>query len=144
MEVTKLATVADILDDMRSKGIIGPYAVGGAVAAALYSQPISTIDLDIFFVFDPPQTGDILSLEPIYDYCRDRGFKFDHEFIYIGGWPVQFVESGHVPLWREALTLLRELEVDIRTINVLPPEHLARNVDSSRPQERYAEDRGIR
>lgn len=125
MEITKLAEVADVLDDMQSHGIISEYAVGGAVAAVLHSQPISTIDLDIFFLFDPPQTGSILSLEPIYNYCMARGFKFDSEFIYIAGWPVQFVESGHVPLWREALARSKEIEVDDRKIKVLPKEHLA-------------------
>lgn len=125
MEITKLAQVADVLDDMRSKGIIGEYAIGGAVAAILYSQPISTIDLDIFFLFDPPQSGSILTLTPIYDYCSERGFVFDSEFIYIEGWPVQFVESGHIPLWREALKNAREMEVNGRKLNVLPKEHLA-------------------
>jgi hypothetical protein len=91
----KIADVALVLIDMRKKGVVGKYAVGGASAVAFYTEPISTVDLDIFFLFDPPQSNIILSMEPIYDYCRENGYIYDHEFIMIGGWPVQFVESGN-------------------------------------------------
>lgn len=123
-KISKLAAVAKVLDDLHEKGIIGSYAIGGAVAAAFYSQPINTIDLDIFFLFEPPQTGIIISLEPIYDFLRDRGYKFDHEFIYIAGWPVQFIESSHDPLWSDALRNARIMKVNQIEAKVLPPEHL--------------------
>lgn len=125
MELTKLATVVEVLDDMRLNEIIGEYAIGGAVAAVLYSQPISTVDLDIFFLFEPPQTGLILSLETIYNYFRNRGFAFDKDFIFIAGWPVQFIESSHDPLWMEGLAKAQTLLVDDREVKVFPPEHLA-------------------
>jgi hypothetical protein len=121
----KLAVVAAALHDMHEKGIIGKYGVGGASAVAFYSEPIATKDLDIFFVFDPPQSGIILSLEPIYNYCREKGYNYDHEFVAIGGWPVQFVEAGHEPLWRDALTNAVTFSFEGASLNVLPPEHLA-------------------
>lgn len=121
----KLTDVADVLHEMKEKGIIGDYAVGGASAVAFYTEPISTKDLDIFFLFDPPQTGLILSLEPIYTYCREKGFPYNDEFISIGGWLVQFVESGHVPLWKDALANSVRFSFDGVDLNVLPPEHLA-------------------
>ena len=110
---------------MRKNGIIGKYAVGGASAVAFYTEPIATKDLDIFFLFEPPQNSIVLSLEPIYDYCREKGFTFDHEFINIGGWPVQFVESGHDLLWREALKNSKTFSFDGESLDVLPAEHLA-------------------
>lgn len=121
----KLADVASVLADMRAKGVIGKYAVGGASAVAFYTEPIATKDLDIFFLFEPPQRGAILSLEPIYNYCRENGYIFDHEFIEIGGWPVQFVESGHDPLWSDALENSLTFSFDGENIDVLPAEHLA-------------------
>ena len=121
----KIASVASVLSDMRTSGIIGRYAVGGASAVAFYTEPIATKDLDIFFLFDPPQSGVILSLEPIYEYCRQNGYAYEHEFIIIGGWPVQFVESGHDPLWRDALANSVTFLFDGESIDVLPPEHLA-------------------
>lgn len=117
--------VVAVLDDMRIKGIIGKYAVGGASAVAFYSEPIATKDLDIFFLFEPPQGGVILSLEPIYKYCSEKGYMFDHEFVSIGGWPVQFVESSHDPLWSDALANAITFSFDGASIDVLPPEHLA-------------------
>ncbi|HMO79643.1 MAG TPA: hypothetical protein PKD24_02520 [Pyrinomonadaceae bacterium] len=122
---TKLAAVVRVLDDMRAKGIIGDYGVGGAVAATFHYQPISTVDLDIFFLFDPPQTGIILSLEPIYNYVRKQGFEYDKDFIFINGWPVQFIESSHDGLWKEAIEKSRTFGFGDLEIKVLPPEHLA-------------------
>lgn len=110
---------------MRARGVIGRYAVGGASAVAFYADPIATKDLDIFFLFEPPQDGLILSMEPVYDYCREHGYSYDHEFISIGGWDVQFIESGHDPLWTDALANARTFTFDGGSIDVLPPEHLA-------------------
>ena len=107
---------------MHAKGIIGKYAVGGASAVTFYAEPIATKDLDIFFLFQPPQEGLILSLEPIYDYCRANGYSYDHEFVSIGGWDVQFVESGHDLLWIDALANARTFNFDGSSIDVLPPE----------------------
>ncbi len=121
----KLADVAAVLADMKAKGIIGNYAVGGASAVAFYTDPIATKDLDIFFLFEPPQDRTILSLEPIYNYCRESGYDFNQEFITINGWPVQFVESGHDPLWSDALANSIKFSFDGKSIDVLPPEHLA-------------------
>lgn len=120
-----LVDVAAALDDMHLRGIIGRYAVGGASAVAFYAEPIATKDLDIFFLFEPPQSNLILSLEPIYIYCREKGYNYDHEFILIGGWPVQFVESSHDPLWKDALANSKKFSFDGGSINVLPAEHLA-------------------
>jgi hypothetical protein len=121
----KLTDVASVLHDMHTKRIIGRYAVGGASAVAFYTEPIATKDLDIFFLFEPPQSSAIVSLESIYDYCRENGYIYDHEFIFVGGWAVQFVESGHVPLWRDALANAVTFSFDGVSIDVLPPEHLA-------------------
>ena len=121
----KMTDVARALYDMRLKGIIGKYAVGGASAVAFYSEPIATKDLDIFFLFEPPQSGLILSLEPIYSYCQENGYTYDHEFISIGGWPVQFIESSHDPLWNDALANAITFSFDGCSLDVLPPEHLA-------------------
>ncbi|MEQ1604248.1 MAG: hypothetical protein ABL999_05210 [Pyrinomonadaceae bacterium] len=121
----KLIDVASVLSDMKKKGVIGKYALGGASAVAFYAEPIATKDLDIFFLFEPPQNNVILSLEPIYDYCREKGYSFDHEFIDIGGWPVQFVESGHDPLWSDALQHSAPFSFEGESLDVLPAEYLA-------------------
>lgn len=122
---TNLGAVIGVLKDMQTAGIISDYAVGGAVAAILHSEAISTVDLDIFFFLGEPPTGLILSLEKIYDYARRNGFSFDQDFINIRGWLVQFVEASRSPLWTEAVETAAEMTIDDRAIKVIDREHLA-------------------
>ncbi|MBA2621633.1 MAG: hypothetical protein H0U87_10575, partial [Acidobacteria bacterium] len=70
--------VLRVLDDMRNAEIVEKYAIGGAFAAVLHNEPISTIDLDIFFFLRKKSESSILSLSAIYDYAKERGFSFDH------------------------------------------------------------------
>ncbi|MBA3599626.1 MAG: hypothetical protein H0W45_00095, partial [Acidobacteria bacterium] len=59
--------VIGVLENMQSAGIIKKYAIGGAFAAILHYEPISTIDLDIFFLLaDKNESPIILSLTVIY------------------------------------------------------------------------------
>nr|MBA3601434.1 hypothetical protein [Acidobacteriota bacterium] len=110
--------------DMRSAGIIEKYAIGGAFAAILHYEPISTIDLDIFFFLTEKNTSPILSLSAIYDYAEKRGFSFDHEFVNIHGWLVQFVEASHSDLWTEAIENADKMKIDDFDAPVIGKEHL--------------------
>jgi hypothetical protein len=122
---TNLGAVIDVLEDMQNAGIISGYAVGGAVAAILHDEAISTVDLDVFFFFTEPPTGLILSLEKIYDYARRNNFTFNADFINIHGWLVQFVEASHSPLWTEAVETAETMTIDERAAKVIDREHLA-------------------
>ena len=42
-----------VIELLHANGVIGPYAVGGAVGAALYLEPVATLDVDIFVLFEP-------------------------------------------------------------------------------------------
>jgi hypothetical protein len=42
------------INALREAGIIGESAIGGAIGATFYLEPISTFDLDIFVLFDHP------------------------------------------------------------------------------------------
>lgn len=123
LPTTNLGAVADVLEDMQAQGIISDYAIGGAVAAIIHYEPISTFDLDIFFFLTkPPEL--ILSLGEIYDYARSHNFPFDGEFINIHGWVVQFVEASHSPLWREAIGKAVIKIIDNRDVFVIDIEYL--------------------
>jgi hypothetical protein len=124
MNVTDFGKVIDVLEDMCDRRILDKYAIGGAFAATLHDEPIATIDLDIFFVFSRPQNTEILSLSEIYDYASKRGFSFDHEFVNIYGWLVQFVESSTNGLWKEAIYNARSLNVGDRSVYVIEPDYL--------------------
>ncbi len=121
---TKIGEILSVLDEMRQAGIVDKYAIGGAIAAILHSEPISTIDLDIFFLFKEKQSSLVLSLDSIYEFARARGFSFDHEFINIHGWLVQFVEASHSKHWSEAIENAVVLSIDGRDAFVIDKEHL--------------------
>ena len=66
----------------------------------------------------------ILSLDKIYDYANAKGFKFDHEFINIYGWLVQFVEASHNDLWKEAIENADVIKVGSFEVSLIGREHL--------------------
>ncbi|HCX30194.1 MAG TPA: hypothetical protein DHU55_10560, partial [Blastocatellia bacterium] len=56
-----------VLNRMVKDGVIEQYAIGGAVAAIFYIEPINTNDLDIFFHVKESSAGlDIMA--PLYKY----------------------------------------------------------------------------
>ena len=125
MSVANIGDVFAVLEDMCTAGILRKWAVGGAFAATLHDEPIATLDLDIFFLFSNEQKSLILDLSEIYDYASSRGFTFDHEFVDIHGWLVQFVESSKNDLWLEALQSTTNVAIGDCTVAVIAPDYLA-------------------
>jgi hypothetical protein len=84
----------DVINRMEADGIVGRYAIAGAVAAYNYVEPTVTEDLDILIAFDsgrPLQTG-LITLGPILSYLNDKGYSdFRKEGLIIEGWAVQFL-----------------------------------------------------
>ena len=67
----------DVINRMEADGIIGRYAIAGAVAAYNYVEPTVTEDVDILIAFDPGhrlQTG-LITLGPILSYLKDKGYS---------------------------------------------------------------------
>jgi len=87
------------LNQMEADRVIEPYAIGGAVAATFYLEPVATLDVDVFVAF---------GAEPAM----------------IGGWPVQFLPPA-TPLVEEALAHARKIDVDGVPARVFSAEHLA-------------------
>jgi hypothetical protein len=125
MNVANIGDVIAVLDDMCAVGILRKWAVGGAFAATLHDEPIATLDLDIFFLFSKEQKSLILDLSDIYEYANSHGFTFDHEFVDIHGWLVQFVESSKNDLWLESLERTTNIAIGDRAVAVIAPDYLA-------------------
>jgi hypothetical protein len=117
------ATLAAI-NRMRTDGVIGKYAIGGAVGATLYLEPLATLDIDIFVSLPGPPGAALLTLSPIYDYLTSRGHKIDREYLVIEGWPVQFLPPADA-LEEEALQQAVEVDVEGTPTWVITAEHLA-------------------
>ena len=113
----------EVINQMQTDGVIGEYAIGGAVGATFYLEPSATEDVDIFVMLPTAPGSSLLSLSPIYDYLRARRCVVQGERIVIGDWPVQFLPP-HNALEREALAEDVETDVeDVRT-RVMTAEHL--------------------
>jgi len=119
-----IKTVITTINRMQADGIIDRYAIGGAVGATFYLEPVATLDVDIFVAF-PSGPGNLLvNPQPIFDYLKARGGRMESESIVIAGWPVQFLPPG-TPLVVEALQEAVERDVDGTRARVFTAEHLA-------------------
>lgn len=111
-----------ILNRMETDGVITRYAIGGAIAATFYVEPVSTFDLDIFFALAGP-APEFLSLSPLYDYLRALGYQPAGEAIEIEGWPVQFLSAFNL-LLEEALAQSVDIRFKDVPTRVVRAEHL--------------------
>ncbi len=107
---------------MVKDGVIQQYAIGGAVGALFYIEPINTNDLDVFFHVKDSSAGlDILV--PLYKYLSGLGYKGKGEAIEIEGWPVQFLPIFN-PLMEEAVEQAKEVPFERTKTRVIQAEHL--------------------
>ena len=116
--------VIETINRMQADGVIDRYAIGGAVGATFYLEPVATLDVDIFVAFKPDAAQTIVSPKPIYDYLRHQDCTVDGEYVIMAGWPVQFLPCAG-SLLEEALDQTVEQDVDGVPARVFTPEHLA-------------------
>ena len=113
-----------LIKQMEADGVIGRYAIGGAVGSIFWLEPITTKDIDVFVALPTTPGGTLLTLGPIYEYLLARGFAPSGQFIIIEGWAVEFVPPG-TPLVEEALAEAVERDVNGVATRVFTAEHLA-------------------
>jgi len=85
-----MKSTLEVINQMQREGVIGKYAIGGAVGATLYLEPVATLDIGVFVALKMPPGAALLTLSPIYDYLTSRGHKIDKEHLMIEGWPGRF------------------------------------------------------
>ncbi len=120
----KIEEVIRTVNQMKADGVIANYAIGGAVGATFYLEPVSTLDVDVFIAFKPQQESIIVSPAPIFDYLKKFGCKMEGEYIVISGWPIQFLPASG-PLLEDALDDAVEVDVEGVPARVLTAEYLA-------------------
>lgn len=76
--------------ELRDRGVILDFAIGGGIAVLYYVEPFLTYDLDIFFI---PVEERFDTLSPIYDYLKKKGYRTQREHVIIDGVPVQFIPA---------------------------------------------------
>ncbi len=116
--------VIKTVNQMQADGVIERYAIGGAVGATFYLEPVATLDIDIFTTFQPETGSLIVSPVPMLEYLKARGGTMEGEYIVLAGWPVQFLPPA-TPLVEEALRDAVVQDVDGIPVPVFTAEHLA-------------------
>lgn len=116
--------VITTINRMQADGVIDRYAIGGAVGATFYLEPVATLDVDIFVTFRSEPGSLLVNPQPIFDYLKTRGATMESEYIVVAGWPVQFLSPG-TPLVAEALQEAVDKDVDSTRARVFTAEHLA-------------------
>src|SRR5439155_11262350 len=113
-----------IINRMEADGVIERYAIGSAVGATFYLEPVAALDVDVFIEFRAEPGSHLVSLEPIFTYLRDRGCTMEGGHIVIAGWPVQFLPANS-NLLQEALVAAVEKSVEGTSARVFTAEHIA-------------------
>jgi len=121
MDIKEVITT---INQMQADGIMERYAIGGAVGATFYLEPVATLDVDIFVAFRSEPGSLLVSPQPLFDYLKARGGAMQGEYILLAGWPVQFLPPG-TPLVAEALLDAVIHDVDGTPVRVCTAEHLA-------------------
>jgi hypothetical protein len=119
-----ISQVIALVNQLETAGVIERYAVGGAVGATFYVEPVATLDVDIFVGFRQEAGRLLISPQPILDYLTARGGVLEREYVIVAGWPVQFLPPTS-PLVEEALAKAVTVDVDGTPARVFTAEYLA-------------------
>jgi hypothetical protein len=114
----------EVLNRLERDGVIGRYAIGGAMAATFYIEPFTTFDLDVFVILSLQGSLPLASLSPIYEALHGMGYSDEKECIIVEGVPVQFLPA-YSTLVEEALGQSIEVPYEDLTTRVFSAEHLA-------------------
>ncbi len=124
-----------VVNDLEALGLIRKYAIGGAIGLLFYSEPVTTYDLDLFCVL-PESSAVIVTLQPITDELRKRGYVEEKEHVVIEGLPVQFLPAYN-ELVAEALENACDIQYKNTPTRVLRCEYLlAIMLQTGRPKDR--------
>jgi hypothetical protein len=120
--MSSFETALRALNAMKEDGVIAEYAVAGGMAQGFWVEAIATYDLDVLVAL-PQAEGIIVSLAPIYEWAKKRGYGTLAEHVLIGEIPVQFLVSPN-PLTDEALERAATMRFGDMDIRVVRPEYL--------------------
>ena len=117
-----MKAVVELLNEMRTSGVIQDYALFGAMAQMRYTEPVATLDADVLVLLGSESGLDALG--PIYRFCKTRGFLPEGEAILVGNWPVQFIPTFSL-LTKEAIQQAEIGEIEGVPVRVVSATHLA-------------------
>lgn len=112
-----------VINELKEKGLIKDYAIGGGIAALFYIEPFLTYDLDVFIILvEKEKQKSLIVLSDVFDYLKSRDYSWKGEHIIIEGMPVQFIPADE--LEREAVENGKVIEYEGIKIKLILPEYL--------------------
>jgi len=115
-----LADVLRAANDLVSAGLIKDYALGGALAAIYYTEPITTYDADVIFVATDKSLS--AGIPAIYSHLQSKGWRVEREHLLIKDFPVQFLAASG--LTEEAVRNAKQIEYEDVPAKVFAPEYI--------------------
>jgi hypothetical protein len=110
------------LNRLVADGVIGNYAIGGAIGASFYIDALQTEDIDVFVILPVALSG-LVSLTPIYQALLAQGGIEEREYIRFGEWPVQVLTDAN-DLIAEAIREAQQVAFEEVPTRVFRAEHL--------------------
>ena len=115
-----LADVLRAANELVSVGLIKDFALGGALAAIYYTEPVTTYDADIIFVASDKTLS--AGIPAIYSYLQSKGWRVEREHLLIKDFPVQFLAASG--LTEEAVREARQIQYEGVPAKVFRPEYI--------------------
>ena len=110
------------LNQLVADGVMGAYAIGGAVGASFYIDAMQTEDIDAFVLLPESASGLVL-LTPIYEALSAQGGVIEKEYVRFGSWPLQILTDA-TPLLTEAIRESVDVSFHGVATRVFRAEHL--------------------
>lgn len=113
-----------VINELKQKGLIKDYAIGGAIAVLRWVEPFFTRDLDIFIIpIEATSNKRLINLSAIYDYLKRKRYnKWVGQWLIIEGIPVEFIPAQG--LAEESVEKAREIKFARVKTKVITPEYL--------------------
>jgi hypothetical protein len=115
-----LADVLRAANELVSAGLIKDYALGGALAAIYYTEPVTTYDADIIFIASDKTLS--AGMPAIYSYLQSKGWRVEREHLLIKGFPVQFLAASG--LTEEAVREAKQIQYEGVPAKVFRAEYI--------------------
>lgn len=115
-----LADVLRAANELVSAGLIEDYALGGALAAIYYTEPVTTYDADIIFVTKDKTLS--AGVPALYSHLQSKGWRVEREYLLINDFPVQFLAA--FGLTEEAVRNAKAIEYEDVPAKVFRPEYI--------------------
>ncbi len=113
----------EVINELKEKGLIKDYAIGGAIGALKWTQPFFTEDLDILIIPKmETKEKELIMLSPIYGYLKKKGYTWKGHWIIIEGVPVDIFPTDE--LEKKAVEDAQETEYEGVKTKVIKPEYL--------------------